>query len=69
MWFLFWLIVKFWLLLFIGLVSYYLLKDLFIYAKNCFKDYTLRKSGFLNEETHEAFKKSEKQFWENINSN
>lgn len=66
MWFLFWIILKTWLIFFLGWISYYLLKELFVYGKNRYKDYVLRKSGFINAETHEAFKKSEKQFWEDI---
>ena len=66
MWFLFWIILKTWWIFFLGWISYYLLKELFVYGKNRYKEYVLRRSGFINAETHEAFKKSEKQFWEDI---
>jgi len=66
MWFLLWIILKMWLIFFLGWISFYLLKELFVYYRNRYKDNVLRKRGFINAETYEAYKKSEKQFWENI---
>ena len=66
MWFLISLLLKLWLSLFCGFILYYLLREFISFYIKKYKEKVLWKSGFTNEETQEAFKKSEKQFWEDI---